>query len=80
VSTRYSFPGEENINSLSQALGMELPIGYSEYATSLGLGTMCTFLVVKKIDGTPFSQFMKSGSSRMLPAFQPTLKGWPQIG
>lgn len=47
VSTRYSLPGEESIHSLSQALGMELPIGYSEYATSLGLGTMCTFLVVK---------------------------------
>src|SRR5262245_14417510 len=26
---------------------MELPIGYREYAASLGLGTMCTFLIVK---------------------------------
>ncbi len=26
---------------------MELPIGYREYVTSLGLGTMCTFLIVK---------------------------------
>jgi hypothetical protein len=26
---------------------MELPIGYREYVTSFGLGTMCTFLVVK---------------------------------
>src|SRR5262249_55975296 len=47
VSTRISSPDDEDINSLSQALGMELPIGYREYVTSLGLGTLCTFLVVK---------------------------------
>jgi hypothetical protein len=47
VSARNSFPGEEDVNSLSRGLGMELPVGYREYVTSLGLGTMCTFLVVK---------------------------------
>jgi hypothetical protein len=47
VSIRNSYPGDVDVNSLSRALGMELPIGYREYVTSLGLGTMCTFLVVK---------------------------------
>jgi hypothetical protein len=47
VSPRNSYPSEEDINSLSRALGMELPIGYREYATSLGHGAMCTFLIVK---------------------------------
>jgi hypothetical protein len=45
--TRNSIPGEEDVNSLSRALGMELPMGYREYVTSFGPGTMCTFLVVK---------------------------------
>ena len=46
VSHRISVPGEEELNSLA----MELPIGYREYATSFGLGTICTictFLVVR---------------------------------
>jgi hypothetical protein len=43
VSHRNSVPGEEELNSLA----MDLPIGYREYATSFGLGTMCTFLVVR---------------------------------
>lgn len=47
VSSRNSLPGDEEIDSLSQALGMQLPPGYREYATSLGRGTMCTFLVVR---------------------------------
>ena len=47
VSTLNSIPVEEDVNSLSRALGMELPIGYREYVTSFGLGTMCTFLVAK---------------------------------
>lgn len=47
VSTRNSVPSKEEINSLSRALSMELPIGYREYIASFGPGTLCTFLVVK---------------------------------
>lgn len=39
VSTRISVPTEEDINSLSRALRMELPMGYREYVASFGLGT-----------------------------------------
>lgn len=47
VSTRNSVPTDEDIKSLCRALSMEMPIGYREYVASFGLGTMCTFLVVK---------------------------------
>jgi len=47
VSTRYTLAGEQDVDSIRRALSMTLPIGYSEYVTSLGLGTMCTFLVVR---------------------------------
>ncbi|MFO0964071.1 MAG: hypothetical protein U0793_00605 [Gemmataceae bacterium] len=46
VSPRNSVPLDAEVDLLSRELGMELPIGYREYATSFGPGTMCTFLVV----------------------------------
>ena len=58
VSSRSSLSSEEEIHSLERSLGMELPIGYREYATSLGVGAMCTFLVVKPPNqiGSPASK------------------------
>jgi hypothetical protein len=47
VSTRNSVPTEADVDSLSRELGMELPLGYREYVTAFGRGTMSYFLVVK---------------------------------
>jgi hypothetical protein len=46
VSTRNFVPTAGDVDSLSQELGMELPLGYREYVTAFGRGTLSDFLVV----------------------------------
>jgi hypothetical protein len=47
VSSRNSVPTDAEVDLLSRELSMELPLGYREYVTAFGPGTMCDFLVVK---------------------------------
>lgn len=50
VSTRNSIPTEAEVDLLCRELGMDLPLGYREYVTAFGPGTMSDFLVVNMPD------------------------------
>jgi hypothetical protein len=46
VSTRNSVPAAGDVDALGRELGMELPLGYREFVTAFGPGTLSNFLVV----------------------------------
>jgi len=46
VSARNSVPPAADVDSLGRELGMDLPIGYRDYVTSFGPGTLCNYLIV----------------------------------
>jgi hypothetical protein len=47
VSDRISAPAEADVDRLARRLGVELPVGYREYVTTFGPGTLSDFLIVK---------------------------------
>jgi hypothetical protein len=46
VSARNSLPSVADVEAVGRELAMDLPVGYREFVTSFGRGTLCDFLVV----------------------------------
>ena len=50
VSRRNALPTKEDVVSLGRELGMELPVGYQDYITTFGAGTLSYILMVRTPD------------------------------
>jgi hypothetical protein len=46
ISSKNLVAGDEEVDTLARKLRWELPIGYREYVTTLGTGSVCDFLYV----------------------------------
>ncbi|MCE9531278.1 MAG: SMI1/KNR4 family protein [Planctomycetes bacterium] len=56
VSTRNSVPTVAEVDALARKLGMDLPVGYREFVTAFGPGTLSDFLIAympSEISSTP---------------------------